>query len=115
GADGQRRPEAAAAGRRAGAAGTGGAVMKADECAPTEDQYAALFAACEEGLAGGDPARPPSPAEPPGLRQRLDRDLACARLLRQVLHRPATFPTPSPCPETLLEPTLSGLPAADPG
>src|SRR5262245_29543557 len=62
-------------------------IMNGHDPAPAEEKYTELFAAGEEALAAG-PAPLAGPTLPAELQGRLERDLACARLLRQVL-RPA--------------------------
>jgi hypothetical protein len=62
--------------------------MSADE--PPDEQYSALFAAGEEALVLGEPAATVQlSAAPPELRPRLEHDLACVRLLHQLLGPPA--------------------------
>jgi WD40 repeat protein/tRNA A-37 threonylcarbamoyl transferase component Bud32 len=63
--------------------------MSADE-PPPEEQYTDLFAAGEEALVSGEGAATVEfSAAPPELRPRLEHDLACVRLLHQVLRQPA--------------------------
>jgi WD40 repeat protein len=70
--------------------------MTADEPGTHDEQYPALFAAWEEARATeprDETSRQANP--PPELQARLERDLACARLLRQTLrHSKATIPQP---------------------
>jgi WD40 repeat protein len=62
--------------------------MTADE-PPSEEQYTELFAAGEEALLAGQVAPTVRlPAAPPELRPRLEHDLACVRLLHQLLGPP---------------------------
>jgi serine/threonine-protein kinase len=57
---------------------------------PPEEQYTALFAAGEEALLAGQEADTLRlSAAPPELRPRLEHDLACVRLLHDVLRQPA--------------------------
>jgi WD40 repeat protein len=56
-----------------------------DEAAPVDERCASLLAACHEALLAGESAAPLTGAEvPPELRARLERDLACVRLLDQA-------------------------------
>jgi eukaryotic-like serine/threonine-protein kinase len=60
--------------------------MNADETAAREEEFASWMAACEDALAAGNAG--PAPAAPGPLREqqpRLQENLACAQLLRQVL------------------------------
>jgi len=57
--------------------------MNADDETPLEDQFADAFAAHEAALFGQAADAGPVPED---LRGRLGQDLACAQLLRQVLH-----------------------------
>ena len=62
--------------------------MTADESTPEEERYTALFAAAEEAAAAGRSPPPlPAPDAPPEWQTWLEHDLACARLLRDVLSR----------------------------
>jgi WD40 repeat protein len=57
---------------------------------PPDEQFTALFAAGEEALLAGQTAEAGRlSAAPPELRPRLEHDLACARLLHQVLRQAA--------------------------
>src|SRR5262249_46810253 len=88
GPDGERHPQGPAGGRT-GQSRTGGAVMEPEE-PPPEEQYTALFAAGEEALVAGQTAEACGlSAAPAELRPRLEDDLACARLLHQVLRQSA--------------------------
>jgi hypothetical protein len=51
-----------------------------DEPTPREDQYTALFAAGEAAVAAGQEPQA-RPVAPPELLSRLERDLACARMI----------------------------------
>jgi WD40 repeat protein len=68
--------------------------MNPEDPTALDEQCADLLAACHEAHAAG--ASPTSPNIPPELRERLERNLACLRLLDQALP-PAPGPaTPSP-------------------
>jgi len=59
--------------------------MNADESRPVDEKCASLLAACHEALRADDSATPLAGSEvPPELRPRLERDLACLRLLDQA-------------------------------
>jgi WD40 repeat protein len=58
----------------------------------TEDQFAALVAACDEALATGSALTEATPDVPPELRARLERGVACMRLLRQALPHDSVTP-----------------------
>jgi serine/threonine protein kinase len=62
--------------------------MNENENALCDDEYAAIFGDTEDALAGGQSTQ--SIHVPADLRPRLERDLACARLLRQSLRRGGT-------------------------
>jgi WD40 repeat protein len=66
-----------------------------DNPTPTEEQYAAWLAAREALLAGEPTTLDAGAAVPPDWQQRLDGDLPCLRLLRDVL-APGPSPAPSP-------------------
>jgi serine/threonine protein kinase len=64
--------------------------MSADEPTAEDEQLFALFAAGEAALASDQAAETIGDAgAPPEVRARLQRDLACAQLLRRALGRPA--------------------------
>jgi serine/threonine protein kinase len=64
--------------------------MSADEPTAEDEQLLALFAAGEAALASDQSAETITNADaPPKVRVRLQRDLACAQLLRRALGRPA--------------------------
>jgi hypothetical protein len=63
--------------------------MAVDERVPEEEQFTKLFTAREEALVSGRPPEAADPAAPPEVQSRLERDLACEQLLRQVLRPPA--------------------------
>jgi WD40 repeat protein/serine/threonine protein kinase len=66
------------------AAGEGSAAMTGDNADPREEQFTSLLAGCDEALAAG--ASLASGADvPPGLQARLERGLACMKLLREML------------------------------
>jgi WD40 repeat protein len=66
--------------------------MSADDVDPTEDEFASLAAAWDEAMAARKaPGKSTAPLLPAPLRPRLERDLACAQLVRAVL-RPAPRP-----------------------
>jgi WD40 repeat protein len=58
-----------------------------------EEQFASLAAACDEALAAGSAPVEINPEVPPELRPRLERGVACMKLLRQAL--PQVQPTPA--------------------
>jgi hypothetical protein len=53
-----------------------------------EEQFASLVAACDEALAAGSALSEISSEVPPELRQRLQRGVACMKLLHQDLPPP---------------------------
>src|SRR5438067_11303418 len=58
--------------------------MNAEPDESADEQFESLLAACDAALAAPDAAPDPgSAAVPPELRERLERDLACVRRLRQ--------------------------------
>jgi WD40 repeat protein len=58
--------------------------MTPDPSTPADDQFTALLIACDEALAAGIPAAVLTDVEAPGdLRPRLERGVACLRLLEQ--------------------------------
>jgi tetratricopeptide (TPR) repeat protein len=62
--------------------------MNGEEHESPEDQLASWLAECDEALAAGAPAAPMPPTEvTPELQSRLQRGLACIKLLRDVLPR----------------------------
>jgi WD40 repeat protein/serine/threonine protein kinase len=64
--------------------------MNADEPTPEDERCASLLAACHEAERAGETASPmTSPEVPHELRPRLERNLACARLLDQAWPREA--------------------------
>jgi WD40 repeat protein len=64
--------------------------MNADEPTPEDERYASLLAACHDAVRAGDtPSHLTGPEVPPELRPRLERDLACLRLLDQARPRQA--------------------------
>jgi WD40 repeat protein/tetratricopeptide (TPR) repeat protein len=74
-----------------------------DEDSRTEEQFASLVAACDDALAAGSTLAEIASEVPPELRQRLERGVACMKLLRQAL--PPDHPTPaSPTPSAPLPP-----------
>jgi WD40 repeat protein len=87
--------------------------VTADESA-LEDEYADRFAAEEEAIVRGGTVRAhPAADTPPELGCRLDRDLACARLLRAVLRSPATVVAPPGSPGAVAQQAPGvGRPAA---
>jgi eukaryotic-like serine/threonine-protein kinase len=67
--------------------------MSGDASTPAEDQFTKLLAACDEALAAG--LQPPAlvdPAAPDEVRQRLERGVACLRLLGQLWPSHPTIP-----------------------
>src|SRR5262245_24287292 len=84
--------------------------MTAEQPGSPEEAFTALFAAGEEAVAAGGEPRPPAEA-PPELRARLERDLACAHLLRRALGPPAT---PGPGPPPALPATLGAATVPSP-
>src|SRR5262249_25097916 len=83
--------------RDQGAAGRGARrtkPMSADKPDIADEQFASLVAACDEALAAGSAAAAINPEVPEELRERLERGVACMRLLRQALPHP-TPTTPS--------------------
>jgi serine/threonine protein kinase len=69
--------------------------MNAEEPVSQEEQLLSQLLACDNALAAGTSHQgSPSTEPPPELRQRLEKDLACIQLLRQVLprHAPAEAP-----------------------
>jgi serine/threonine-protein kinase len=65
--------------------------MSADNPETTEDQLASWLAACDEALAAGSvfaPTPPPPPEFTPEFQSRMQRGLACIKLLRDALPRP---------------------------
>ncbi len=86
-----------------------------DEPVPGEERYADLFAAAEDALAAGGPAEGLCPdGIPPEERARLERVLACVRLLRETLARPPgpapTFSPPPAPPQGPLARTVAPAP-----
>jgi WD40 repeat protein/serine/threonine protein kinase len=75
-----------------------------DESTQTvEEQFASLVAACDDALAAGSALVEIHTDVPPELRQRLERGVACMKLLRQALpQEPVTPAIPSPGQATLL-------------
>ncbi len=64
--------------------------MSAEEQTPLDEQCASLLAACHDALLAGETATPlTGPEAPAELRARLERDLACLRLLDQAWPRQA--------------------------
>jgi hypothetical protein len=74
---------------------------------PVEEQFASLVAACDEALAAGSALAEVNSDVPPELRQRLERRVACMKLLRQAL--PLQHPTPPIPAEGAAFPTLTRL------
>jgi serine/threonine protein kinase len=67
--------------------------MSAEEFTPEEERCASLLAACHEVLLAGATATPlTGPEVPAELRPRLERDLACLRLLDQARLQQAAAP-----------------------
>jgi WD40 repeat protein len=62
-----------------------------DEPSPLEERFADLLAARDEALAGGSSPPPAGEEAPPELKGRLDRGMACLKVLRRALapERPA--------------------------
>jgi serine/threonine protein kinase/tetratricopeptide (TPR) repeat protein len=96
--------------------------MKRNPSASIEQQFTSLVAACDDALAALDSGASAVDL-PPEMRARLERDLACMKLLQQL--RPSRPPSavragfPSPATETPAERNPSGVsntekPAADP-
>src|SRR5262249_4253388 len=79
--------------------------MSADESPLLEEHFTSLLAACDDALAGGNSSLSLTGAEvPPGLRPRLEGNLACMQRLQKLRPRrwPWTMATPfglaiSPC------------------
>jgi WD40 repeat protein len=70
--------------------------MSGDDPQTGADQFVELVAACDEALAAGSGLAELSPEAPPELRARLERSVACMKLLRQALpHDPVTPPLPA--------------------
>jgi hypothetical protein len=68
--------------------------MKRDDDTPLEEGLVPLLAACDEALAAGVSAASSfCAAETPEVRERLERDLACVNLLRQLWTQPAVQPS----------------------
>jgi WD40 repeat protein len=64
--------------------------MSAEEQTPLDEKCASLLAACHDALLAGETATPlTTPEAPAELRARLERDLACLRLLDQAWPRQA--------------------------
>jgi WD40 repeat protein len=79
-----------------------------DEDSQTEEeQFASLVAACDDALAAGSALAEIHSNVPPELRQRLERGVACMKLLRQAL--PPDHPTPVTPTATAPLPPLSQL------
>lgn len=70
--------------------------MSAEEAHPDEASILTRLLACEEALAAGTPQQLPRAETPVELQPRLDGDLECIRVLRQVLPRRSTGETPVP-------------------
>jgi hypothetical protein len=72
--------------------------MNVDESMPADERCAALLADCHEALLAGETDSPLTGADiPPELRQRLERDMACLRLLEQAWpQRPVAGPADTP-------------------
>src|SRR5262245_16888465 len=60
-----------------------------------EDQYAGLFTACEDLWPSREASETGLDEAPPAIRARLERDLACAELLRRVLGGRTSVPAPT--------------------
>jgi len=74
--------------------------MNAEESHPDEDSILTRLLACDKALAEGTPPQQPIGAETPvELQPRLQGDLACIQILRQVLPRHPTGATPVPAGE----------------
>src|SRR5438105_3239140 len=59
--------------------------MNADKPEPLEEQFSSLLAACDEALAvGAAPGFPARAGDPPELRARLERGLACLQRLQRL-------------------------------
>src|SRR5262249_5971955 len=109
---GDRPPDAALVGRgpetlvprhRTTPAGTEGVVMNPEEPEPLEDELASRLAARDEALEAGRPVEPFGEHAPPGaLQRRLERDLACVQLLRQM------WPGPGAAGDAPAAPTCLG-------
>jgi tetratricopeptide (TPR) repeat protein len=68
--------------------------MRRDDDTPLEEELVPLLAACDEALAAGVSAASSfCDGETPEVRERLERDLACVNLLRQLWTRPAVPPS----------------------
>jgi WD40 repeat protein len=78
--------------------------MSDDTPTPPEEQYAAWLAARDALLAGDQTVPDPGVVVPPEWQQRLDGDLPCLRLLRDVL-----APGPSPVPSAAALPSGTRL------
>src|SRR5262249_20813390 len=86
-------PHAVVAGDPSATPGNGSAPMMSSQPEAVEERYASLLAACEEAAAAGSTLDHVGvPAE---LQEDLERDLACAGLLRQVLPLAAADGSPT--------------------
>jgi serine/threonine protein kinase len=63
--------------------------VNADELTASEERLLDLLAACDEALAAGPPAAGNGTETPAELRPRLERGLACMKVLREALADPA--------------------------
>jgi WD40 repeat protein/Flp pilus assembly protein TadD len=72
-----------------------------------EEQFASLVAACDEALAAGSALVELNSEVPAELRQRLERGVACMKLLRQAL--PPEHPTPTLAREPAARAALTHL------
>src|SRR2546423_1422199 len=69
--------------------------MNANEPPPLEEQVSSLLAACDEALAAGnEPDVSAGADDPPELRARLERGLACLQRLRPGRHAAPAPPPP---------------------
>jgi serine/threonine-protein kinase len=87
--------------------------MSTNQPEPVEEQFNSLLANLEEARrAGATPPRASAANLPPELQQELERDLACADLLHQVLQ--PLGPDPGPDPRKTVDFTGEPSPAAGP-